>query len=91
MKFIRHLFLIPVYFYQKAISPLIPSRCRYTPTCSSFCVQAVLKHGVIKGFILTFFRILRCHSMFCSGHDEVPEKFNKKTIFTPYKTFYDKN
>ncbi len=91
MKWLRHFFLIPVYLYQKLISPLLPKSCRYTPSCSTYWVQAVLKHGVIKGIILGIFRIFRCHSMFIGGEDPVPEKFNKKTIFNPYKKFYDKS
>ena len=43
---VRHIFLLPVYFYRACISPLTPPSCRFTPTCSEYMVQAVRKHGI---------------------------------------------
>ncbi len=57
--------------YQLAASPF-PSPCRYTPTCSTFALQAVEKHGAIKGSWLALRRILRCHPFARSGSDPVP-------------------
>ena len=71
-KAIEFIVLLPVYFYRFAISPLIPPRCRYTPTCSQYAVEAVKKHGVIKGVWLATKRILRCHPWGGSGYDPVP-------------------
>jgi uncharacterized protein len=71
-KIIRHIFLVPVYFYRYSISPLIPPRCRYTPTCSQYTVEAVLKHGILKGGWLAVKRILSCHPWGGSGYDPVP-------------------
>lgn len=59
--FLRKFFLIPVYFYRVFISPLTPPSCRYTPTCSQYMVEAVLKYGIFKGGWLGIKRILRCH------------------------------
>ena len=56
---IRKLFLLPVYFYRVFISPLTPPSCRYTPTCSQYMVEAVLKYGIFKGGWLGIKRILR--------------------------------
>lgn len=71
-KLLRHLVLLPVYLYRYSISPLIPPRCRYTPTCSQYTVEAVLKHGVLKGGWLSIKRILSCHPFGGSGFDPVP-------------------
>ena len=66
------LMLLLIRFYQYAISPLIPPRCRFTPTCSQYAVEAVQKHGALKGGWLTLKRIARCHPFGGSGHDPVP-------------------
>lgn len=59
-------------FYQLAISPLFPSCCRYTPSCSEYAIIAFRKYGPFKGFILTFKRILRCRPKGGRGWDPVP-------------------
>ena len=69
---LRKLFLLPVYFYRVFISPLTPPSCRYTPTCSQYMVEAVLKYGIFKGTWLGIKRILRCHPWGGSGYDPVP-------------------
>ena len=83
MKFVKILkyililpFLILVKLYQWLISPLIPPSCRFTPTCSNYSLEAFKKHGPIKGFILSTWRILRCNPWGGHGHDPVPEKFH---------------
>ena len=48
-------------FYQKYISPLSGPKCRYSPTCSAYAVEAITKYGVVKGGWLTFKRLMRCH------------------------------
>ncbi|MBQ1283113.1 MAG: membrane protein insertion efficiency factor YidD [Bifidobacteriaceae bacterium] len=62
-------------FYQKHISVCFPARCRYFPTCSSYCLQAIRRFGVFKGGILSIFRLLRCNPFSDGGTDDVPEKF----------------
>ena len=59
-------------FYQYAVSPLIPPRCRYTPTCSQYALEAVKKYGALTGGWLAVKRIARCHPFGGSGHDPVP-------------------
>ena len=59
-------------FYRHAISPHFPPVCRYTPTCSAYAVEALRKHGAIKGMGLAVKRILRCHPWGGSGYDPVP-------------------
>lgn len=61
-----------VRFYQICISPLKPSCCRFTPTCSQYAMEALRKYGVFKGTWLAIKRILRCHPWGGSGYDPVP-------------------
>lgn len=58
--------------YQLFISPLIPASCRYTPSCSAYAVEAVERHGVLRGSWLATKRIFRCHPFRPGGHDPVP-------------------
>lgn len=64
--------LLPIWFYQKVISPYTPPSCRFTPTCSEYARQALIKHGPIKGLWLAIKRISRCHPWGDSGYDPVP-------------------
>jgi putative membrane protein insertion efficiency factor len=59
-------------FYQLAISPYTPPSCRYIPTCSQYGYEAITKHGLIKGGLLTAKRLLRCHPFSKGGIDPVP-------------------
>ena len=68
----QRLLLLLVRFYQYAISPMLPPRCRYTPTCSQYAVEALQKHGALKGGWLAAKRIGRSHPWGGSGHDPVP-------------------
>lgn len=64
--------------YQKIISPLTPPSCRFYPTCSHYGVEALQKHGALKGAWLTIRRILKCHPFHEGGFDPVPDKIDKK-------------
>ena len=64
--------IYPIRLYQRYISPLTPPACRFTPTCSQYAVEALQKHGPIKGLYLAVRRILRCHPWGGSGYDPVP-------------------
>lgn len=66
------LFLLPIYFYQRCISPILGPSCRFTPTCSQYAVEAIKKYGPVKGLYLTVRRLLRCHPWGGSGYDPVP-------------------
>ena len=68
----KYVLLKFVRFYQVAISPMLPPRCRYTPTCSQYAVEALQKHGAYKGSMLTMRRVCRCHPFGGSGYDPVP-------------------
>ncbi|MGB0880679.1 MAG: membrane protein insertion efficiency factor YidD [Polaribacter sp.] len=67
-------FVLLVRFYQTAISPYIPSTCRYSPTCSQYAIEALQKHGLFFGGWLATKRICSCHPWGGSGYDPVPEK-----------------
>jgi putative membrane protein insertion efficiency factor len=71
---IRTLAAAPVRFYQRAISPAIPARCKYHPTCSEYAVQAVRRYGVLRGAILAVWRILRCNPWSHGGVDRVEDQ-----------------
>lgn len=58
--------------YQVAISPLLPARCRYVPTCSEYAIEAIVRYGARKGIRLAIKRILRCHPLGGHGYDPVP-------------------
>jgi putative membrane protein insertion efficiency factor len=64
--------------YQKAISPIFPSTCRYQPTCSHYTVEALQKHGLLKGSILGIKRIGSCHPWGGEGYDPVPPTNQKE-------------
>ena len=71
-KVIEFIFLLPVYFYRIFISPMTPPSCRYTPTCSAYAIEAVKKHGILKGGWLALKRILICNPWGGTGYDPVP-------------------
>lgn len=64
--------ILLIRFYQQAISPYLGANCRYTPTCSAYAIQALQKHGLLKGSWLALRRILRCNPWGGSGYDPVP-------------------
>ena len=68
----RSLLIASVWLYQHTIGLALPNSCRFTPTCSDYFIQAVRKHGAIKGAWLGVRRILRCHPYRKGGHDPVP-------------------
>ncbi|PHK97375.1 membrane protein insertion efficiency factor YidD [Neolewinella marina] len=71
---LRRLAILPIRFYQVALSPLIGPRCRYDPTCSHYAVGAIQEWGVLKGSWLALKRIGRCHPWGAFGPDPVPKK-----------------
>ena len=66
------LLIFPILFYRQFISPFTPPSCRFTPTCSEYARQAIMKHGPFKGLALAIWRILRCNPWGGSGYDPVP-------------------
>ncbi len=74
---LRRLAIFPgvllIRLYQATVSPLLPSACRYTPTCSQYFLEALRTWGPIRGTVLGVRRILRCHPLSPGGRDPVPE------------------
>lgn len=68
----RSLVVRLIRLYQRYLSPLKPPMCRYRPTCSAYCAEAVQVHGTAYGLWLGFWRIMRCHPLFPGGYDPVP-------------------
>ena len=73
-KTFRKLFVLPIYLYQACISPFMGRNCRFEPTCSQYCQEAIMLHGIVYGSFLSLKRVLRCHPLGNSGYDPVPKK-----------------
>ncbi len=71
---VRSIFLGLIRIYQYFISPLMPTACRFYPSCSAYAHEAIRLHGVPKGFYLGLRRILRCHPFHPGGYDPVPRR-----------------
>jgi len=69
VKSLKAIVLLLIKGYQKIISPIMPGKCRFYPTCSQYTFQAVEKYGVIKGIFLGTKRILKCHPFHPGGYD----------------------
>ena len=74
MSVVRAVVLAPIHFYRRFISPLFPRRCKYLPTCSDYAVQAVRDYGVLRGFVLAGWRLLRCNPWSHGGYDPVSDQ-----------------
>jgi putative membrane protein insertion efficiency factor len=75
---VKRIVLLPVHAYRRWLSPLLPRRCKYEPTCSAYAIEAVERFGVIRGTVLACWRILRCNPFSHGGFDPVRDKFTLK-------------
>ncbi|AKI98826.1 hypothetical protein ATI61_106214 [Archangium gephyra] len=66
------LLALPIRFYRRFLSPLLPPACRFHPSCSSYALQALHKHGALRGSRLIVWRLLRCQPFHPGGFDPVP-------------------
>lgn len=71
MVVLKKVLVFLIRFYMKNISPALPARCRYYPTCSRYTLDAIEIYGPIKGTVLGIFRFLRCNPLFKGGYDPV--------------------
>ena len=69
----KHALLTLVRLYRMVISPVLPVACRYAPTCSEYCMEAIERYGCKRGLWLAALRIGRCHPFQAGGYDPVPE------------------
>jgi putative membrane protein insertion efficiency factor len=68
---VRALAVAPIVIYQRVISPAIPRRCKYHPTCSRYAVDAIREYGILRGAVLAAWRLLRCNPWSYGGYDPV--------------------
>ena len=61
--------------YRATLSRVLPPRCRFHPTCSAYAMQALRRHGLVRGLLLTLWRVARCNPLFPGGFDPAPETF----------------
>lgn len=71
----KYLFIAIFKFYKRFISPLLPNACRFRPTCSEYAMEAFERFGVVRGLVLTGWRLLRCNPFCRGGYDPVPDSF----------------
>jgi putative membrane protein insertion efficiency factor len=71
--------LAPIRFYQRFVSPALPRRCKYEPSCSAYAVEAIRELGVVRGSILSAWRLARCNPFSNGGYDPV----EARTLFRP--------
>ena len=68
----RKVLVLLVRAYQVSLSPMLPASCRYYPSCSAYAIEALQRHGAIRGSWLAARRIARCHPFHAGGYDPVP-------------------
>ena len=71
MSVAKTLVLAPIRAYQRFISPGLPRRCKYHPSCSAYAVQAIETYGILRGSVLAVWRLLRCNPFSLGGYDPV--------------------
>ncbi|GAC1321832.1 MAG: membrane protein insertion efficiency factor YidD [Thermoleophilaceae bacterium] len=79
MKALAELLLLPLRLYQRVVSPMLPSRCKYHPSCSQYAIDAVRSHGPVRGAVLAVWRLARCNPLSDGGIDPV----EAQRIFSP--------
>ena len=75
----RRVAIAPIRLYQRVLSPALPSRCRYEPSCSRYAAQAIERFGILRGLLLAGWRLLRCNPWSRGGFDPV----EAQTLFSP--------
>ena len=71
MSALRAVALAPILAYRRFVSPALPRRCRYEPTCSAYAEQAIRQYGILRGLVLAGWRLLRCNPFSHGGYDPV--------------------
>ena len=79
MSLATRIVLAPVRLYQRVISPALPRRCKYHPTCSAYATQAIERYGILRGAVLAVWRVLRCNPFSHGGFDPVSAQTLFKT------------
>lgn len=71
----KRILLSLISLYKRFISPVLPGKCKFSPTCSTYAAECIKKHGAVKGSMLAAWRILRCNYFSKGGFDPVPDNF----------------
>ena len=74
MSILRSIAIAPIRFYQRVVSPAIPQRCKYYPSCSEYAAGAVRQYGILRGVVLAGWRLLRCNPLSNGGFDYVEDQ-----------------
>lgn len=74
MSLLRQAVAAPIEVYRRVVSPLLPARCKYEPTCAAYAAQAIREFGILRGFVLAAWRLLRCNPWSHGGFDPVAEQ-----------------
>jgi putative membrane protein insertion efficiency factor len=77
MKVLRWIVIGPIVLYQRLISPALPRRCKYEPSCSRYARQAIEEYGILRGLVLAGWRLLRCNPWSHGGYDPI----ERQTLF----------
>ncbi len=75
---VARLLTAPIVAYRRYVSPALPARCRFYPSCSAYAQEALARHGAVRGTGLAIWRLLRCHPFHPGGFDPVPEKIRHR-------------
>jgi putative membrane protein insertion efficiency factor len=75
----RRIAVAPIVVYRRVISPLLPPRCKYAPSCSEYAIQAISEFGILRGLVLAGWRLLRCNPFSHGGFDPV----QAQRVFAP--------
>ena len=73
MTLLARMLTAPIVAYRRYVSPALPARCRFYPTCSAYAQEALARHGALRGTGLAIRRLLRCHPFHPGGYDPVPD------------------
>ncbi len=84
----RRIAIAPIRAYQRGLSPALPARCKYHPSCSAYAVQAIESYGILRGAVLAAWRVLRCNPFSHGGYDPVTAQtlFSRPSSRTPDST-----
>jgi uncharacterized protein len=78
----RAVVLAPIRLYRRLVSPALPRRCKYEPTCSRYAEQAIREFGILRGLVLAGWRVLRCNPWSHGGYDPP----HAQRLFAPHRT-----
>ena len=78
-RIVRTVVLAPIVVYRRVLSPALPQRCKYEPTCSRYAVDAIGEYGILRGLVLGMWRLLRCNPWSHGGYDPVEDQRLFKT------------